>query len=164
LSILTSTVGLILTGHGSEFGAYKEILEQLSAIVRARSPFLIVQVGFVEMCSPSLHDALASAIEAGAEKIIVVPVLLSESRHTTQDIPKLLGLEKGRTRGTVPMGARSVEVVTSVSAANPNPSGRPTVGCCTGKDRVREMARSELKGGRRPGLSPPKRDEVRIPL
>ena len=65
----------------------------------------------MEMCNPSIHDALTSTVEAGAEKI-VVPVLLSESRHTTQDIPKLLGLEKARPRGTLPMGSRgSVEVV-----------------------------------------------------
>jgi len=111
LCILTSNVALILAGHGSEFSAYKEIVEQLAAIVRARSPFLTVQVGFMEMCNPTLQDALVSAVEAGAEKIIVLPVLLSESRHTTEDIPKLLGLEKGRTYGTFSMRSRSVEIV-----------------------------------------------------
>ena len=103
---------MVLVGHGSEFSAYKEVVEQLGTIVKARSPFLTVQVGFMEMCKPSINDALATAAEAGAEKIIVVPVLLSESRHTTEDIPKILGFEKGRKRGTLPIGSRgSVEVV-----------------------------------------------------
>jgi len=108
---LASTVDLVLAGHGSEFGAHKETVEQLAAILRARSHFLSVQVGFVEMCNPSIHDGLTSVVEAGAEKINVVPVL-SEKRHTTQDIPKLLVLEKGRTRESLSMGSRgSVEVV-----------------------------------------------------
>ena len=112
LSILTSTVGLILAGHGSEFGSYKETVEQLAAIIRKRSHFLTVKVGFMELSSPSIHDALASAVEAGAEKLIVVPVLLAESRHTMQDIPKLLGMEKGRNRGNLSFKSRgNVEVV-----------------------------------------------------
>jgi len=112
LSILASTVGLILAGHGSEFGSYKETVEQLAAIVRKRSHFLTVQVGFMELNNPSIHEALASAVDAGAEKVIVVPVLLSESRHTMQDIPKLLGMEKGKTRATLSFGPRGdVEVV-----------------------------------------------------
>jgi len=112
LSILTSTVALILAGHGSEFGSYKETVEQLAAIVRERSHFLTVQVGFMELSSPSIHDALTSAVDAGAEKVIVVPVLLSESRHTMQDIPKLLGIENGKNRATLSFGPRvDVEVV-----------------------------------------------------
>jgi len=67
VSIPTSTIGLILAGHGSEFSAYKEVVEPLGAIVRPRSPLLTVEVGFLEMCNPTLHHALASAIEAGRE-------------------------------------------------------------------------------------------------
>jgi len=107
-----SKVALVLADHASVFSAYKETVEQLASILRARSPFLTVKVGFMEMSNLSIHDALTSAVEAGAEKIVVVPVLLSESRHATQDIPKLLGLEKVQTRGTLPMGSPgSVEVV-----------------------------------------------------
>lgn len=111
LSILTSTVGLVLAGHGSEFGSYKETVEQLAAILRKRSHFLTVKIGFMEISNPSIRDALASAVEEGAEKLIVVPVLLAESRHTMQDIPKLLGMEKGQNRGTLSFDSRAnVEV------------------------------------------------------
>jgi len=107
LSILTSRLGLVLVGHGSEFGSYKETVEELAAIIRKRSHFKTVQVGFMEISNPSIRDALSSAVQEGAEKLIVVPVLLAESRHTTQDIPKLLGLEKGQNRGTLPFESGS---------------------------------------------------------
>lgn len=98
---MTSSIGLVLVGHGSEFSSYKETVEELVAIIRKRSPFMIVKSGFMELNSPSIRDAVSSAVEEGAEKLIVVPVLLAESRHTMQDIPRLLGMEKGQNRGTL---------------------------------------------------------------
>ena len=62
---------------------------------------MIVKCGFMEISSPSIPDALSNAVEEGAEKLIVVPVLLANSRHTTEDIPKLLGMKKGQNRGTL---------------------------------------------------------------
>jgi precorrin-8X/cobalt-precorrin-8 methylmutase len=94
-------VGLVLVGHGSEFGSYKETVEELAAMIRKRSLFMTVKSGFMELTSPSIRDALASAVEDGAQKLIVVPVLLAESRHTMQDIPRLLGMEKGQNRGSL---------------------------------------------------------------
>jgi precorrin-8X/cobalt-precorrin-8 methylmutase len=110
LSILTSSIGLILAGHGSEFGSYKETVEELATIIRKRSPFMIVKSGFMELSSPSIRDALSTAVEEGAEKLVVVPVLLAESRHTMQDIPRLLGMEKGQNRGTMSFDRRDVQV------------------------------------------------------
>jgi len=121
LSILTSTVGLVLVGHGSEFGSYKETVERLAAIIRKRSRFLTVKVGFMEISNPSIHGALSSAVKEGAEKLIVVPVLLAESRHTMADIPRLLGMEKGQTRGTW-----SLESGGSVEVAYCKPIGADT--------------------------------------
>jgi len=112
LSILTSSAGLVLVGHGSEFGSYKETVEQLASIIRKRSHFRTVKVGYMEISSPTIHDALSSAVDEGAEKLVVVPVLLAESRHTMQDIPKLLGMQDGQNRGTLSFkGHSNVEVV-----------------------------------------------------
>jgi precorrin-8X/cobalt-precorrin-8 methylmutase len=101
LSILRPKIGLVLIGHGSELSAYKETVEKLAEIIRRRSPFLIVKTGFMELNIPSIDDAISSAIQEGAEKIIVVPVLLAESRHTMQDIPRLLGMKNGQCQGTL---------------------------------------------------------------
>ena len=111
LSILTPTVGLVLIGHGSEFGSYKETVQRLADIIRKRSHFSTVKIGFMEITSPSIRDALSSAVKEGAEKLVVVPVLLAESRHTMQDIPRMLGMEKGQHRGTLSFESRGdVEV------------------------------------------------------
>ena len=36
----------------------------------------------------------------GVEKLVVVPVLLAQSQHTTEDIPRILGLPNGQTERT----------------------------------------------------------------
>ena len=94
-------IGLVIVGHGSELNSYKETVEKIAAIIRKRSPFMIVRTGFMELNTPSIRDAVVSAVEEGAEKLVVVPVLLAESRHTRQDIPKLLGMKIGQDRGTL---------------------------------------------------------------
>ena len=98
---MTSHIGLILAGHGSEFSSYRENVNELAVIIKKRLPFMIVKIGFLEISSPSIPDAMSDAVQEGAEKLVVVPVLLSNSRHTTEDIPKLLGMKKGQYRGTV---------------------------------------------------------------
>jgi len=103
---MTPKIGLVLVGHGSELSSYKEIINKLAAIIRKRSPFMIITTGFMELNSPSIRDALSRAVEEGAEKLIVAPVLLGESRHTTQDIPRLLGMKEGQNRGTLFFKAR----------------------------------------------------------
>jgi precorrin-8X/cobalt-precorrin-8 methylmutase len=94
-------IGLVLVGHGSELNSYKETVDKLAEIIRKRSPSMIIKTGFMELNSPPIRDALSRAVEEGAEKLIVAPVLLAESRHTTQDIPRLLGMKKGQNRGTL---------------------------------------------------------------
>jgi len=110
LSILAPSVGLVLAGHGSEFSSYKENVNELAAIIRKRSPFMIVRSGFMELSSPTILEAVSSAVQEGAEKLVVVPVLLANSRHTTEDIPRLLGMKKGQSRGTILIKEREVQV------------------------------------------------------
>ena len=108
---MAPNIGLILAGHGSEFSSYKENINELAAIIRKRSPFMIVKSGFMELSSPSILEAVSSAVEEGAEKLVVVPVLLANSRHTTEDIPRLLGMKKGQSHGTLLIKEREVQVV-----------------------------------------------------
>ncbi len=93
-------IGIILVGHGSELSSYKETIEKLGTIIRQRSVFRIVGCGFMEKNSPSIEDAVSSAVEEGVEKLVVVPVLLAQSQHTTEDIPRILGLPNGQTERT----------------------------------------------------------------
>jgi precorrin-8X/cobalt-precorrin-8 methylmutase len=101
---------LILVGHGSELSSYKETIQKLTTIVRQRSSFAFVSSGFMKANSPSIPDAVSSAIEQGADKIIVVPVFLARSLHTITDIPRILGLENGQKQGKVSKGGHSVEI------------------------------------------------------
>jgi sirohydrochlorin cobaltochelatase len=55
----------------------------------------LVEVGFMNMSKPSIPEAINSLAENGAEKIVVTPVFLAHGVHTTEDIPRILGLNNG---------------------------------------------------------------------
>ncbi|MGL6298948.1 MAG: CbiX/SirB N-terminal domain-containing protein, partial [Methanobacteriaceae archaeon] len=52
-----------------------------------------VGVGYMEMCEPTIPQAINALVEGTQiKKLIVVPVFLADGVHTTRDIPKILGL------------------------------------------------------------------------
>ena len=103
-------IALILVGHGSQLSSYQETIQKLTTMVRQRSSFAIVSSGFMKANSPSISDAVSSAVERGADKIIVVPVFLARSLHTIKDIPRILGLKNGEKRGIISRSGHSFEI------------------------------------------------------
>lgn len=56
-----------------------------------KASVLPVVVGFNEFCGPSLDEAIATAIEEGAERIIVVtPMMTRGGGHSEKDIPQVV--------------------------------------------------------------------------
>jgi precorrin-8X/cobalt-precorrin-8 methylmutase len=89
------SVGLVLVGHGSESTQYKESLEKLAEILRARSKFKDVEVSFMIKNKPTISEAIKFAARSGVKKIVLIPVFLAPGMHTEKDIPEILGLKKG---------------------------------------------------------------------
>lgn len=79
---------LVLIDHGSRRAAANEQLDAVAERVRARGG-LHVEAAHMELASPSLADALAGCVAAGATDVIVVPYFLGPGRHVTEDIPRL---------------------------------------------------------------------------
>jgi sirohydrochlorin cobaltochelatase len=87
-------IGVLLVGHGSRLPYGKDVVSQIADMYRENGEF-IVEVGFMNMSKPSIPEAINSLAENGAEKIIVTPVFLAHGVHTTEDIPRILGLNNG---------------------------------------------------------------------
>lgn len=87
-------IGVLLVGHGSRLHYGKDVVSQIAEMYRENQEF-IVEVGFMNMSKPSIPEAITRLADKGAEKIIVTPVFLAHGVHTTEDIPRILGLNNG---------------------------------------------------------------------
>ena len=85
-------IGVLLVGHGSRLPFGKDVVSQIAEMYKAEEDYL-VEVGFMNMSKPSIPEAINMLSENGAEKIIVTPVFLAHGVHTTEDIPRILGLK-----------------------------------------------------------------------
>jgi sirohydrochlorin cobaltochelatase len=83
------SVALIVLGHGSRNPAATEQFHDLIAQLRERrgEP---VYPAFMELAEPSLAHAVAEAVSAGADEIVVQPCFLFDGNHIRRDIPELL--------------------------------------------------------------------------
>lgn len=102
-------VGVILVGHGSKEPYNKETLEFFAALLKDKYHF--VASAFMQINSPNIPETIRRAIEAGAERIVVVPIFLSRGIHTDYDIPEMLGLEKGERKKIIKVDGREIMLV-----------------------------------------------------
>jgi sirohydrochlorin cobaltochelatase len=93
-SNLKSDVGVILVGHGSRLPYGKDVLNQLAQIYKENTDYY-VEIGFMNMDKPSIPASINKLADMGVKKIVVTPVFLADGVHTTQDIPRILGLDNG---------------------------------------------------------------------
>ncbi|MGL4670283.1 MAG: sirohydrochlorin nickelochelatase [Methanobacteriaceae archaeon] len=85
-------IGVLLVSHGSRLPYGKQVINALADMYR-QSVSSKVGVGYMEMCEPTIPQAINSLVEGTEiETLIVVPVFLADGVHTTRDIPKILGL------------------------------------------------------------------------
>ncbi|MGW0120199.1 sirohydrochlorin chelatase [Streptomyces sp. NPDC003327] len=98
-----STTALLLVAHGSRDPRHAATLRGLATAVRsAGCPR--TALAFLEFDRPGVPDALRAAVAAGAEQVVVVPLLLSRAYHATTDLPAALA-------GDWPVPVRTTEVL-----------------------------------------------------
>ena len=80
---------LIVLGHGSRNAAATEQFNVVVEELRSRQDDP-VYAAFMELAEPSLPDAVAEAVSAGASEVVVQPCFLFDGNHIRRDIPELL--------------------------------------------------------------------------
>ena len=94
---LPTKVGVLLVNHGSRSTTWRAALLQLDR--NAREPLLRsglvqgVKTAFMEYTEPSIATRMKELDDEGFSDVIVVPVFLTVSTHTFDDIPTILGLK-----------------------------------------------------------------------
>lgn len=81
--------GLVVVDHGSRRAESNAMHEQLVAMVADVVPYDIVEPAHMELAEPSIADAFARCVAAGAERVIISPYFLLPGRHWSSDIPAL---------------------------------------------------------------------------
>lgn len=81
---------ILLVDHGSKREAANAVLAEIARAVQARGePGLVVRHAHMELAPPTIAEALASCVEAGATRVIVHPYFLTPGLHATTDIPRM---------------------------------------------------------------------------
>jgi sirohydrochlorin cobaltochelatase len=78
---------LILVGHGTRNEPGISEFHAVARWVAERLPGWPVEPAFLELAQPSLSDSLRRATEAGAQQVVVAPLLLFAAGHAKRDLP-----------------------------------------------------------------------------
>lgn len=85
-----NTKAVILFGHGARDVRWREPFDRLGSLWKARHPNTPVGLAFLELMQPSLEEAIASQVSAGAKEVVVVPIFFGRGGHLRNDFPILL--------------------------------------------------------------------------
>ena len=84
------THAIVLFAHGARDARWAEPFEAVAARVRAAAPDCTVALAFLELMAPTLGDAVAGLVAAGATRVDVVPLFLGTGGHLRRDLPPLV--------------------------------------------------------------------------
>ena len=83
---------VLILAHGSRREASNEEVRGLATAVAARLDGRYDRCGcaFLELAQPSIPEAIAREVEAGATEVVCFPYFLSAGRHVVEDVPELV--------------------------------------------------------------------------
>lgn len=94
----TPKTGVLLVSHGSRSASWREMLLQFHDDVEPRlmkiSGIDGVKSAFMEYTEPSIATRLKEFDKEGYEHVILVPLLLTVSSHSFDDIPTIIGAKE----------------------------------------------------------------------
>jgi len=102
---------MLLVGHGSKLPYNKELVETTGRLIAEQYPDFLVKCAFMNMNSPSIEDSLAEFRKEPIDVLVVVPLFLAKGVHILKDIPELIGLPEGKTRGMFVKNGNSIPLI-----------------------------------------------------
>ncbi len=86
---------VLLVGHGSRIPEGNREIEEFAQQWRTRRPDWRIEVCFVELAEVLVDSGLANAAR-GAQRVIVVPLILNAAGHVKMEIPEYIEAARGR--------------------------------------------------------------------
>jgi sirohydrochlorin cobaltochelatase len=84
-----SSHAVVLFAHGSRDPLWRLPIEAVAARTRALAPDAPVTCAYLELCEPSLPDAVQTLVNQGATHIRLLPVFFGMGKHAREDLPQL---------------------------------------------------------------------------
>ena len=104
------TTGVLVIGHGSKLEYNRDLALEMARTLDERKEFGPVVAGFMQINEPDIMQAIRSLMAKGVETIYIQPCFLASGIHITEDIPGVLGLEKGSKGGKLMVDGKVVDL------------------------------------------------------
>jgi sirohydrochlorin ferrochelatase len=83
---------ILLIDHGSRRDEANQMMDCMANLVQAMAGReVVVRYAHMELAEPSIASGVQSCVDAGATELIVFPYMLSPGKHSTADIPRMVG-------------------------------------------------------------------------
>lgn len=82
--------GIALFAHGSRDPLWRAPMEAVRQCIEAQQPKLPVRCCYLELCAPTLQDAVEELTAQGVNHLTVVPMFLGTGKHAREDLPVLI--------------------------------------------------------------------------
>jgi sirohydrochlorin ferrochelatase len=86
--------GILLFAHGSSVEEANRAVHELARQIEAQGPYGYVRAAFLERARPDLGEAVRQAVEAGRQRLIVIPYFLTMGIHLQRDLPNFISALK----------------------------------------------------------------------
>jgi len=91
---------ILLVDHGSIKEAANRMIDCVGHLVQSiAGDAAIVRVAHMELAAPGIGDAFAACVADGATEVVAFPYMLSPGKHSTRDIPRMVGEAAARFPG-----------------------------------------------------------------
>jgi len=84
------TTGFIVFAHGSRVESANDAVRAVAADLARAGGFAHVEAAFLELGRPDLEGAAYALVQAGVERIVVLPYFLTLGLHKERDLPRLI--------------------------------------------------------------------------
>ena len=81
---------VILFGLGARDIRWREPFDRMATLWREQHPTTPMALAFLELMQPSLEEAIAALVDAGATSVRIIPVFFGQGGHLRNDFPLLL--------------------------------------------------------------------------
>ncbi|MCK8825531.1 sirohydrochlorin chelatase [Fuchsiella alkaliacetigena] len=82
--------GVIILGHGSKAEKSNREFLEFSQEVSESLEYEFGAGAFLQFADPRVDEVAAEAVEAGVEKIVIMPLFLFPGNHVQKDIPRAI--------------------------------------------------------------------------
>src|ERR1051326_8824616 len=83
---------ILLVDHGSVRQEANQMLDCVANLLQAMvGDTVLVRAAHMELADPLIPDGVEACVEAGATELVVFPYMLSPGKHSTRDIPRIVG-------------------------------------------------------------------------